>query len=71
MPSARVNVGELRTLIANADQLAARRFEVVHDLSCLANAGESDTALQELILRCLEQREAFNGCGPILDSLVR
>jgi superfamily II DNA/RNA helicase len=58
-------------VIRDRAQLAARSFEVVHDLSCLANAGESDTALQELVLRCLEQREAFDGCGPILDSLVR
>ena len=71
MPSARLNFGELRTLIADPEQLTARSFEVVHDLACLANTGESELALQELVLRCLEQREVFNGCGPILDSLVR
>ena len=71
MPELSADIAALRGIIANRDELHRRRFDVLHELACLANGEQHERALQELVLRCLEYRESFDGCGPILDSLVR
>jgi hypothetical protein len=71
MPSNSVDIANLRRTIGNLDQLRSHQFDVVRDLSLLANVEDQEEVLQELVLRALENRTAFNGYESVLDGLVR
>ncbi len=71
MPAISLNIDELRQLIGDVVQLRGRQFEALSQLVRMANSSEHEQTFHELVLRCLERQEVFNGYRPVLDGLVR
>ena len=71
-----VAIGDLYEKISDPDRIAADAFGILRRLCALVNAednksGEVDSEVQELVLRALEQREAFGPASVVLAGLVR
>ncbi len=65
-----VMIRAVRERLANHDAVAADPFGILRSLCALANQ-DYDPRVQELVLRALDQRDAFGPSGVVLDGLVR
>ena len=67
----RMTINEMRTMLMSPDAISDRAFEIAQTLCSYASDGVDSSALQELVLRALEQRKYFEDVEPILNGLVR
>ena len=65
-----LSIRSMRATLSNAEAIHADAFGVLRSLCALANQNH-DPHVQELVLRALDQREAFGTSSVILDGLVR
>jgi hypothetical protein len=65
------DLASLRRKLSDSQAIRKESFALLQELCRMASSDPSDEGLQELVLRALEQREEFNSCGVIVDSLVR
>jgi len=65
-----LSIRSMRDALSSADAIHADAFGVLRSLCALANQNH-DPRVQELVLRALDQREAFGTSSVILDGLVR
>ena len=66
-----MTVEELRDVLKNPNQIAAKAFEITQTLCVMASKDSNSSDLQELVLRALEHREQFGQVDQILIGLVR
>lgn len=66
-----VTVDGLRGELGDPSAVQQNSFKILKGITALLNREEDPETVQELILLALEQRDSFQGCIPLLDSLVR
>lgn len=61
----------IRQLLENPETIHKNEFPIIKNIAALAGESEKQEAARELILRALENRDAFRTTKPILNSLVQ
>ncbi len=69
--SSNLSLEELQSSVSDSRFIRDNAFSILKSLSSLCGNEAEEQRLQELILRLLQHRECFNGCGEIFNSLVR
>lgn len=64
-------VAELRAVLRDSAALRANSFEFLKQLVALASRYQRHPEVQDVVLRCLEQRDVLGRHAPLLDALVR
>ena len=54
-----LTIGELRSVLANPEEIAEREFDVVKNIAVLAGDPARAGEARELVLRALEHRDMF------------
>jgi hypothetical protein len=69
--AANLTLGEIRRYLADADRIPAAAFDILSSLCIYVSSPDTEQRGQDLLLRALEQREAFGSAASVLDGLVR
>jgi hypothetical protein len=62
---------QLRGILASPEKIPDSAFSILREIARLSANPEKSALAHELVLRALERRTSFGGCGPMLTSLAR
>ncbi len=66
-----MTIDQLRRSLAIPEAISTHEFELVKNMGLLASDPNKSCVARELVLRALENRQAFRTTRPIIDALVR
>jgi hypothetical protein len=71
MPDASLNFNQIKELVSSTESIRSNPFGLAGDIAAFVSSDEEEEKRQEIVLRALDNKEAFGTSGIILEAAVR